>query len=74
MRIQFRCFVRIITAGTAFLLGARLNSALPSQASIPTLFGEVHGQETAANSGVNITAFTLHYFHKPVVWACPALR
>ena len=67
MRIQFRRFVRIITAGTAFLLGATLNSAVPSQASIPTLFGEVHGQETAANSGVNITAFTLHYFHKPVV-------
>lgn len=37
----------------------------PLRAAVPTLFGEVHGNEMAINRRLDITAFTLAYFRKP---------
>ncbi len=36
----------------------------PAGGAVPTLFGAVRGNETAANCGMYVTAFTLDYFRK----------
>jgi hypothetical protein len=60
--------IRGLLVPTAALFTAAtlaLANASP-QPSPRTLFGEVHEHEVAANSAVNITAFTLGYFRIPI--------
>lgn len=65
MRIGPRLIVRAVV-GIVFSLATAVGFALPSQANTPTPFGEVHGDTTAASSAVNVTAFSLIYFRRPV--------
>ncbi len=53
----------------ALLIGATIPSWSTSggcaSGSVPTLPGEVRGNDIAANCGVNVTAFALKFFRKP---------
>lgn len=52
---------------TAAILVSILVREVPGRviAEIPTLYGDVHGKEMAANCGVNVTAFAFSFFRKP---------
>lgn len=53
----------------ALLIGATIPSWSTSggcaSGSVPTLPGEVRGNDMAANCGINVTAFALEFFRKP---------
>ncbi len=52
----------------AFFAVASPASPVPVTAgtAMPTLYGEIHGNEMTANCGVNVTAFAMKFFHKRV--------
>ena len=59
---------RSALAGISILLASALygvSASGPAIAGTPTLYGDVHGKEMAANCGVNVTAFALSFFRKP---------
>lgn len=55
----------ILVSPAAAPLAAKPVNTEPIRAGVPTLFGEVHGREMAANCGINVTAFALEFFRKP---------
>lgn len=65
MRTRLRRFQQALTLG-ALVASVILSFARPAAAAIPTLLGEVHGQQMALNRRLNVTAVALRYFGRPV--------